>query len=451
MKGIDVSSYQGNINWKEAKEKGGVQFAILKVIRKDLNPDKKFEQNWKGCMDAGIPTAVYNYFYSDPVKSANAVLKTLNGRKCTVWLDWEDQAYLGKLGHEAVNIINQYAKIIMDAGCGFGIYTGKDFFKSYLKAYAKELPYKFWLARYPDKVQRPLSYEPNEAYNPSSVLAGTGLEFYGWQFSSTGKVPGCPTVVDMNKTYSEEPLPNKGTVVTPPAEQETSGTSHVQLNYQVGKTYHMRTNMKVRSTASFSPDNVLDTFKADSENAYVKNYATTAVDGSIFMYIGQRKYGNVLRDCWICADDGTKCYLFDDGEHETPVSDNTPVSTKNEIIALGQVHANNFAGCELVVDGVSGPATKKAKGMVLQQALNLDYNSALELDGVVGSGTKKVLANHYVKLGETQYLVTAAEILYMLNGIDPKGVECPGKYGNGLKEASGLEKITSEKFLELVK
>ena len=42
MKGIDVSSFNGNIDWTKVKQ-SGVEFAILKVIRKDLNPDVKFE------------------------------------------------------------------------------------------------------------------------------------------------------------------------------------------------------------------------------------------------------------------------------------------------------------------------------------------------------------------------------------------------------------------------
>ena len=44
MKGIDVSSYQGTIDWNKVKW-AGVQYAIIKIIRKDLNPDKTFEQN----------------------------------------------------------------------------------------------------------------------------------------------------------------------------------------------------------------------------------------------------------------------------------------------------------------------------------------------------------------------------------------------------------------------
>lgn len=57
-KGVDVSSYQGKIDWKKART-AGVEFAILKVIRKDLNPDKQFEANWAGCLAAGCPSRAY--------------------------------------------------------------------------------------------------------------------------------------------------------------------------------------------------------------------------------------------------------------------------------------------------------------------------------------------------------------------------------------------------------
>ena len=42
--GIDVSSYQATINWKKVKQTA-VKFAILKGIRKDLNPDKQLQNN----------------------------------------------------------------------------------------------------------------------------------------------------------------------------------------------------------------------------------------------------------------------------------------------------------------------------------------------------------------------------------------------------------------------
>ena len=67
--------------------------------------------------------------------------------------------------------------------------------------------------------------------------------------------------------------------------------------------------------------------------------------------------------------------------------------------------------------------------------MNLDYKAGLVEDGIWGAKSEKALGNHYVKCGETQYMVTALEILLMLRGCDPKGVELPGKFGNGLEKA----------------
>ena len=85
MRGIDVSSYQGVIDWKQVKA-SGVEFAVVKIIRKDLNPDKTFEQNWNGAIGAGLPTPhVYNYSYATTpekaISDAEKVVQILNGRK----------------------------------------------------------------------------------------------------------------------------------------------------------------------------------------------------------------------------------------------------------------------------------------------------------------------------------------------------------------------------------
>lgn len=138
-------------------------------------------------------------------------------------------------------------------------------------------------------------------------------------------------------------------------------------------------------------------------------------------------------------------------------STNQPtVSKGNTIIKKGQQHAINFTGVKIEVDGIVGTNTNKMKHRVLQHALNLDYGYSITEDSIVGTRSKDKLDSHYVKKGETQYMVTAAEILMMLHGIDPSGVECPGTYGSGLVNASkqffgddGL-KITASEFLKLI-
>ena len=107
----------------------------------------------------------------------------------------------------------------------------------------------------------------------------------------------------------------------------------------------------------------------------------------------------------------------------------------NAYIRLGQNYAKAFAHTSLNITGVRDAATKKAGIMVLQTALNKDYKAGLKVDGVWSTSTKNALGNHYVSYGESQYMVTAAEILLLLRGYNAGGVENPGTFGDGLLAA----------------
>lgn len=156
--------------------------------------------------------------------------------------------------------------------------------------------------------------------------------------------------------------------------------------------------------------------------------------------------------------------LVKPGSHTVMVLDNgknaaceeaVNASAKN-IIKAGQQHASAFTGIKISADGIAGPETARMKSRVLQHAVNMDYHTQIAEDGAFGSASKKALGTHYVKRGEKQFLVTAAEILLMLNGVNPDGVEYPGIYGCGLVNAAkkkfggeGLL-ITSSDFLSLL-
>lgn len=189
---IDVSSYQGVVDWKKVKA-SGVDGAILKIIRKDLNPDNQFEANWKGCEAAGVPVpGVYNYSYAasmaKAVSDAKKVISVLDGRKAKVWMDVEDACLKGK-GKELIDIILAYQDVIKTAGLDFGVYTGLYFYNTYIKPYAGCLNCNFWTAAY---------RTPTAENQP--VLNHT-LE--GWQYSSKGNVPGITGNVDMNLWYGD--------------------------------------------------------------------------------------------------------------------------------------------------------------------------------------------------------------------------------------------------------
>ena len=205
VKAVDVSSYQGNIDWNLVKS-SGVNNAILKIIRKDLSPDTKFENNWVGCQSAKINViGVYNYSYATTIEKsksdAQKVLSILNGRKCTVWLDVEDKCQQG-LGTLLIDIINAYGDVIISAGYDFGIYSGMSFIKSYISPYINKLKYKkLWAARYYNGYNKmDLSIDPNEQYNPKNSI---GMDIFAWQYTSSGQVSGIQGNVDLNVIYGD--------------------------------------------------------------------------------------------------------------------------------------------------------------------------------------------------------------------------------------------------------
>lgn len=194
LTGIDVSSYQGTINWWAVKQ-NGIDFAILKVIRKDLNPDKKFEENWRKCDAYDLEVqGVYNYSYATTVAKARSdakkVLAILGNRKPMVWMDVED-AVMKNLGKNLISIINAYGKVITDAGLPFGVYTGESFYNTYIKRYGG-VSYPMWIARYgKNNGKCNVKYQPQV---PNMV---------GWQYTSKGRVGGIDGDVDMNVWYKE--------------------------------------------------------------------------------------------------------------------------------------------------------------------------------------------------------------------------------------------------------
>ena len=202
---IDVSSYQGKVDWVRVKA-AGVDGAILKIIRKDLNPDTQFENNWSGCESAGMPiVGVYNYSYATSVSKAKGdaqkVIDTLAGRKAKVWLDVEDACLKG-LGRRLIDIILAYQGVIRDAGLDFGVYTGLSFYNSYIRPYASQIGCNFWVARYPSVAAMTVDHTPNMDYQP---LVSHVLE--GWQWTSKCRIAGISGNVDLNQWYGAIPEP----------------------------------------------------------------------------------------------------------------------------------------------------------------------------------------------------------------------------------------------------
>lgn len=208
--GIDVSDAQGHIDWKKVRA-AGVEFAILRITRRNGKADLKLKDNIKGCRDNGIPMEFYKYSYAmsnmAASKEALRVVEVLRecgimpGKGTVIWADIEYDRQLA-LGKTAVlEIYKAFKEVIGNSGYRCGLYMSRYAYENQMDASA--IHDDLWLARYyaGNKLMK-FGTVPDEAKKPV-VAAGSGAVLNGWQFTSHGRVSGIDGNVDMNIRYTE--------------------------------------------------------------------------------------------------------------------------------------------------------------------------------------------------------------------------------------------------------
>ena len=189
-RGIDVSNFQGTIDWSQVKA-AGIEFAILKVGPVYGKPDSTFERNATECERLGIPYGVYYYSYArsvaDANKEADRTLAWLGGHhpSLPIYYDLEDSYILedsnfskDKLAQIAQTFCNRMEAV----GFKAGIYANLNWFNNYLNSPSLS-GYDHWVAQ----------------YNWRCDYAGS---YSFWQYSSRGNVPGINGSCDMNYCFN---------------------------------------------------------------------------------------------------------------------------------------------------------------------------------------------------------------------------------------------------------
>ena len=196
-KGIDVSEFQGKIDWEKVKN-DGIEFAILRCgygMDFSNQDDVEYERNANECERLGIPYGVYLMSYANTVEKARSeaehVLRLIEGRKISlgVWYDIEDNGTSGAINKETLtNIINTFCNTIKNAGYKVGVYTNLNWLENKIEKTIKD-NYDIWVAQYYSKCE----------YEGKYIM---------WQHTSSGKVNGISTNVDMNILYEDLPVIN---------------------------------------------------------------------------------------------------------------------------------------------------------------------------------------------------------------------------------------------------
>ena len=189
---IDISSYNGKIDFKEMAAKENIERVILRGTTRNGELDTRFMENLNGILQE-LPTEteinVYKFSYARnfadaAVEAYNLISKLLHTGVIKIfdciWLDlekWDDRDYTYK---EAGEVISAYSLVCRSFGLKFGIYCSYNYLTCIIPKWAQLFP--IWLARWSSKMR---NCEP--------------FKVEIWQYTSTGSCAGIKGNVDISK------------------------------------------------------------------------------------------------------------------------------------------------------------------------------------------------------------------------------------------------------------
>lgn len=191
---IDVSKYQGTINWDKVKPL--VDFVIIKASGKTKDPN--YDRNASECKRLGIPFHAYHFLYcttdAQAIREAKLFSDSVGNTQPLSWvLDCETQWGVNKRDAKRLaELFEQELRRLRGKDIKVAIYIGHNVYKSYNLDYSH---YSYvWIPR----------YKKLDDGQPNGTKPSYSCDL--WQYSSKGKISGIKGNVDLNKIISNKPL-----------------------------------------------------------------------------------------------------------------------------------------------------------------------------------------------------------------------------------------------------
>ncbi len=188
--GIDVSVHNGGIDWAQVRS-AGIDFAMIRCGYGSANwagqTDKRFHENMKGALAAGVEAGVYHYSYAEnaaeAAKEAEFALSLVKGYDFTypVAIDLEEMFLWDMSRKQVTDMAVAFCEKVKQAGYRPMIYTTRSLLQARIDL-SRVQGYEIWLA----DLQNPAQYDG---------------DYHIWQHSHTGRVNGLSGDVDLNISY----------------------------------------------------------------------------------------------------------------------------------------------------------------------------------------------------------------------------------------------------------
>ena len=188
--GIDVSKYQGEINWQKVKT-DGIEFVVIRCGygREISQKDPYFEANYAGAKAAGLQVGTYWYSYAESAEDAKTEAKTfleaVNGKAfdLPVYYDVEENTQAEKGKEFVTGVILAFAEEVERAGYTVGVYANTNWLTNYIDL-TKLGSRSIWKADYREDYDKEISCDIH-------------------QYASDGNVNGISGRCDMNTGYAD--------------------------------------------------------------------------------------------------------------------------------------------------------------------------------------------------------------------------------------------------------
>ena len=205
--GIDVSKWQGEINFDQLVASNKIDYIIPRIAwysesKRQLNVDEQFERNYREAKARNIPLGAYFYSYATSIDEARREAEaTVNYLKSTgytdfdlpIFFDIEDstQVNLGK--DLTAQIAITYCEILKNAGFKVGVYTYENFFNDSISLSALPGDYSLWVANF--------NFSSNGQFPAESDVYRYSNQYDMWQYTDMGTIDGINGAVDMDICY----------------------------------------------------------------------------------------------------------------------------------------------------------------------------------------------------------------------------------------------------------
>ncbi|MEW9823662.1 MAG: glycoside hydrolase family 25 protein [Candidatus Symbiodolus clandestinus] len=212
LNGIDVSRWQGEIDWQAGANSSRVEFVIVKATEGATWQDPKFQANWQAIKHQGIPiVGAYHFFRSTstPADQANNILNRLkqvnfNPKEDLVAIDVENRGIGTLTPSEVADSVRQLIGNLSEPVISSKvlIYTSPNWWNSHVQDIGYGLSQQpLWVAHWTTAKEPRL---PN-GWNDWKI----------WQYTNQGTIPGIQGLVDLNRMQTKSLIDREASELPP--------------------------------------------------------------------------------------------------------------------------------------------------------------------------------------------------------------------------------------------